>query len=90
MISDEEETVAAPEGVAQGLDAMMNGLQEMKRNMDEAVVQQTKRQKVQEPTEVGEATKPSDRVFNSAAVETPGSLSVPCVTCLESQCHQSA
>ena len=63
VISDEEETVAAPEGVAQGLDAMMNGLQEMKRNRDEAVVQQTKRQKVQEPAEAGEATKPTDQGF---------------------------
>jgi len=63
VISDEEETVAAPEGVVQGLDAMMNGLQEMKRNMDEVVVQQTKRQKVQEPPEGAEAVKNPEQGF---------------------------
>ena len=71
VISDEEETVAAPEGVVQGLDAMMNGLQEMKRNMDEAVVQQTKRQKVQEPTEGTEAVKNPDQGFQQGGSWDP-------------------
>lgn len=50
VISDEEDLTLAPEGVSSNLDNMMTHLQEMKRNIDETIIQQTKRQRIQPET----------------------------------------